>query len=191
MNPKEEAYYFLDHPNTGPPPYSHLGLHPDTTPEDILPVLKRWSDDKILDFSPAYRLNAGEGFHILAGIPHAPGTALTLEVQEESDVASILQAMSRGKILPKEQFLLNGPKSEEEILELIDWKTSTDPKFYKKYHIEPERIVDDRSIKETWIFSPKRSRKFSGKEIILAAGERIKGSEKGAFLFLCGEEGGE
>ncbi|MEM4290338.1 MAG: hypothetical protein QXQ48_08755 [Nitrososphaerota archaeon] len=184
MSPKEEAYYFLDHPNKGPLPYSHLGLHPETKPDDILPVLKRWADDKILDFSPAYRLNTGEGFHILAGVPHAPGTALTLEVQEESDVVTVLQAKVRGKILPKEKVLLNGPRSEEEALELINWEVSADPKFYKKYHIDVERIVDDRKVKESWIFSPKRSRKFSGKELILAAGEKIKQDEKGAFLLF-------
>lgn len=184
MNPKEEAYYFLEHPNIGPLPYSHLGLHPDTTPEDILPILKRWNDDKILDLSPAYRLNVGEGFHILAGVLHAPGTALTLEVQEESDVASIFQAKVRRKILPKEQFLLNGPKNEEEALELVDWKTCTDPKFYRKYHITPETIVEDKKVKESWIFSPKRTRKFSGKEIRLTPGEKIKRSEKGAFLLF-------
>jgi len=184
MNPKEEAYYFLDHPNRGPLPYSHLGLHPDVVPDDLLPILKRWDDDKVLDMSPAYRLNVGEGFHILAGVLHAPGTVLTLEVQEESDVGSIFQAKVGEKILSKEQFLLNGPKSEEEALQLVDWKTCTDPKFYRKYHITPEPIVDERRFRAHWIFSPKRSRKFSGKELRIMPGERVRESESGAFLFF-------
>jgi hypothetical protein len=184
MNPKEEAYYFLDHPNKGSLPYSHLGLHPDVTPEDLLPILKRWNDDSVLDLSPAYRLNIGRGFHVLAGVLHAPGTVLTLEVQEESDVASIFQAKVGGKILSKEKFLLNGPKSEEEALELVDWKTCTDPNFYRKYHITPEPIIEDKKFKEYWIFSPKRSRKFSGKELRIMPREKVKESEKGAFLFF-------
>jgi hypothetical protein len=185
MNPKEEAYYFLDHPNKGPLPYSHLGMHPDVTREELLEILKRWNDDKVLDLSPAYRLNVGEGFHILAGVVHAPGTALTLEAQEESDVGTLFQPLVEGKILPKEKYLLNGPRTEEEAIELIDWDVCTDPKFYRKYHILPETISEDRTLKEYWIYSPKRSRKFSGKEVRLAPRKKVKRSEKGAFLFLA------
>jgi hypothetical protein len=57
MNPKEEAYYFLETDNLGPLPYSHLGLHPDVSGDDLLPILERWNDDKVLNLSPAYRLN--------------------------------------------------------------------------------------------------------------------------------------
>ncbi|MGQ9781151.1 MAG: hypothetical protein ACUVQ8_02695 [Nitrososphaeria archaeon] len=53
MNPKEEAYYFLDHPNRGPLSYSHLGMHPDVTREELLEILKRWNDDKVLGLSLA------------------------------------------------------------------------------------------------------------------------------------------
>ena len=185
MNPKEEAYYFLEHPNRGPLPYSHIGLHPDTTKEDLLPVLKKWNDDKVLDLSPAYRLNIGEGFHILPGVLHAPGTALTLEVQEESDVNSIFQAKVGERILPKDIFLLNGPKSEEEALELIDWRTCTDVSFYRKYHTIPDLIRDDNDVKEYWIFNPRRSRKFSGKKIVLSPKTELSGNERGAFLLIA------
>jgi len=64
-----------------------------------LPIVKRWNDDKVLDLSPAYRLNIGEGYHLFPGIPHAPGTALTLEIQEESDVYNMLQALVNGVLL--------------------------------------------------------------------------------------------
>ena len=185
MNPKEEAYYFLDHPKRGPLPYSHLGMHPDTIKADLLPILKRWNDDKVLDLSPAYRLNVGEGFLILAGVIHAPGTALTLEAQEESDVGSLFQPMVNNKIMSKEQTLLNGPKTEEEAIELIDWNACTDPKFYRKYHIIPEIISEDNTSKEYWVYSPKMCKKFAGKEIRLAAKKKIKESEKGPFLLLA------
>ena len=36
------------------------------------------------------------------GFPHAPGTALTLELQEDLDVFAILQAHSGGSLVPKE-----------------------------------------------------------------------------------------
>ena len=185
MNPKEEAYYFLDQPNKGPLPYSHLGMHPDTTKGDLLPILKRWNDDKVLDLSPAYRLNVGEGFLILAGVIHAPGTALTLEAQEESDVGSSFQPMVYGKITSKEQTLLNGPKTEEEAMELIDWKVCTDPKFYSRYHIVPEMISEDGAVKEYWVYNPKICKKFTGKEVRVSAKKKAKMSERGPFLLLA------
>lgn len=183
-NPKDEAYYYLEHPNKGPLPYIHAGLHPDVTKEEILEIIKRWNDDKILDLSPAYRMNIGEGFYIPSGILHAPGTALTLEVQEESDVYTMFQAKIDDTILPKDKYLLNGPKTEEEALELIDWEENTDPKFYRKHHLIPKPIIEESTVKEYWIFDPKILKKFSGKKLVLSKGVRIKQNEKGAFLLL-------
>ncbi len=183
-NPKEEAYYYLDHSDRGSTPYIHLGFHSDVTEDEILELLKRWSDDKILDLSPAYRCNVGEGFHVLAGVVHAPCTLLTLEVQEESDVATILQAKVYNRIISKEQYLLNGPKSEEEVLKLIDWNTCRDVKFYRKYHTIPENIESSKEFTEKWIFSPRNTRKFSGIELRVAPNTKLKMSRKGAFLLF-------
>ena len=186
MNPKEEAYYFLDHPKAlGPLPYSHLAIHPGTSQDELLEILKRWSDDKVLDLSPAYRLNVGEGFHIPAGIPHAPGTALTLEVQEESDVYNMLQAKYMGKILPRE-LLLRGLPDEEAVVKLIDWEASTDPYFYRRHHTVPEPVEEppEGEGEERWVFSPKRTRKFSGKELTVKPGGKVKCVEKGAHAIL-------
>jgi hypothetical protein len=120
----------------------------------------------------------------LAGVIHAPGTALTLEAQEESDVGSVFQPMVYGKILSKEQMLLNGPKTEEEAIELIDWEVCTDPKFYRKYHLVPEMITGDGTVKEYWVYNPKMCKKFCGKEIKVAAKKKVKMNEKGPFLLL-------
>jgi hypothetical protein len=184
-NPKEEAYHYLDHPCKGPTPYIHLGFHTDVTESEVLELLKRWSDDKILDLSPAYRCNIGEGFHVFAGVVHAPCTLLTLEVQEESDVGTILQAKVYDRIISKEQYLLNGPISEEEVLKLIDWDVCRDPKFYRKYHIVPEIRVSNREFTERWIFNPKISRKFSGIELRIAPNVKLNMSRKGAFLLFA------
>ncbi|MDK6028306.1 hypothetical protein QPL79_02880 [Ignisphaera sp. 4213-co] len=181
-NPKEEAYYYLPHEEIGPTPYVHLGLFPDVSEEEILQRLKQWSDDTILDYSPAYLCRVGEGFHVLSGVLHAPCTLLTLEAQEESDVGTILQALWNGKILPKEQFLLNGPKTEEEILEMINWDVNKDPKFHRKYRLKPEIITETNEYIEKWIFNPIKIRKFAGKEIVIKPGSSIKFSEKGPFL---------
>ncbi len=190
MNGKEEAYYFLDVEEKGPLPYSHLGVHPDVSEDDLLPILKRWNDDKVLDLSPAYRLNVGEGFHIFPGVPHAPGTMLTLEVQEESDVYNILQAVCYGRRIPKEE-MLRGLPDEEAVARLIDWERSRDPYFYRKYHMVPEKISDlNGNGIEYWIFNPNRTWKFSGKEIRVHPRRTVESVEKGAYmLFVWRGEG--
>lgn len=180
---KEEAYYFLDEPNRGPLPYSHLGVHPYVTRDDVLPLLKKWSDDKVLDLSPAYRLNPGEGFHVFAGIPHAPGTALTLEIQQESDVYNVLQAYCGGKILPKD-LLLRGLPSEEAVLDLVDWERASDPQFYRKYHTVPEKVEGGEGGgegTEYWILNPNRTRLFSGKELRIPPKGSFETKENGAY----------
>jgi len=184
MNGKEEAYYFLDSPVRGPLPYSHIGVHPDVTEDDLLPLLKRWNDDKVLDLSPAYRLNAGEGFHVFPGIPHAPGTALTLELQEESDVYNMLQAYCNGKILSRDIFL-KGLPNEEAVADLIDWEKAKDPYFYRRYHTVPEKVVGDEEYgTEYWIFNPNRTWKFSGKELRVPPRRTFESRENGAYAIL-------
>jgi mannose-6-phosphate isomerase class I len=192
MNGKEEAYYFLDAEDMGPLPYSHIAVHPDVTEDDLIPILKRWCDDTVLDLSPAYRLNRGEGFHIVPGIPHAPGTALTLEIQEESDVYNTLQAVSYGVKIPKNELLFNLP-NEEAVVKLIDWKTARDPFFYRKYKTYPEVIENSHSVEsgvEYWIFHPSRSAKFCGKEVRIYPGKTFKSVERGACaIFVWKGEG--
>jgi len=186
MNGKEEAYYFLDSPVRGPLPYSHIAVHPDVTRDDLLPLLKRWNDDKVLDLSPAYRLNAGEGFHIFPGIPHAPGTALTLELQEESDVYNMLQAYCNGKILSRDIFL-KGLPNEEAVVDLIDWEKAKDSYFYRRYHTVPERVVGSGEGEygvEYWVFNPNRTRRFSGKELRVPPGKTFESRENGAYAIL-------
>jgi len=183
MNGKEEAYYFLDTEKRGPLPYSHLAVHTYVTEDDLIPILKRWNDDKVLDLSPAYRLNIGEGFHLFPGLPHAPGTALTLEAQEESDVYNMLQAICDGRRIPRED-MLRGLPDEETVAELIDWKKSRDPLFYKKYHAVPEKINEPENEgegTEYWIYNPNRTRKFCGKEVKVFPKRTFESVEQGAY----------
>lgn len=189
MNGKEEAYYFLNAEDMGPLPYSHIAVRPDVTEDDLIPILKRWCDDTVLDLSPAYRLNRGEGFHIVPGVPHAPGTALTLEIQEESDVYNTLQAVSYGMKIPKNELLFNLP-NEEAVVALIDWKTSRDPLFYRKYKTYPTLIEDTRCAEsgvEYWIFHPSRTAKFCGKEVRIFPGKTFNSIERGACAIFVWE----
>lgn len=193
LQPKEESYFFLRHPNAlGPVPYSHLGLHHGTKTKDVLTCLKRWRDDKVLDLSPVYRLNADEGFHTLAGVPHAPGTALTLEVAEASDVYNHLQAKYMGKIQSKRLFLLRGLPNEEAVVKLINFKAARDPYYYKRFHTSPEPVTEqpEGPCVERWIYSPRKTRKFSGKELRVKPGAKIVCKEKAAHpLFVWSGKG--
>ena len=105
-NPKEEAYYFPEDVELGPHPETFFGVHPYIVREKkfdlLLPSMKEWKDDLILQHSRAYLNVRGEGFHLPSGVLHAPGTALTIELQEDSDVFAMLQALNAGKIISKE-----------------------------------------------------------------------------------------
>lgn len=83
-NGKEEAYYFLRRPK-GRMPYTHVGLRPGITKRELSRAIEQ-GGDALLDLSPAFAQAYEEGFHVPAGIPHRPGTALTLELQQPSDV---------------------------------------------------------------------------------------------------------
>jgi len=58
----------------------------------------------------------GEGFHVPADVVHTPCTLLTLKVQKESNVGTIIQAEYQGGTIPKDQYLLNEPRAEEEVI---------------------------------------------------------------------------
>lgn len=103
---KDEAYYFPPGVDLGPHPETFLGVHPsiadDGDHEVLLPYLEDWDSDLILRHSIAYVQVPEEGFHVPSGILHGPGTALTIELQEDSDVFAMLQALNHGKLISKE-----------------------------------------------------------------------------------------
>jgi hypothetical protein len=177
---KDEAYYFPPGVAMGPHPESFLGVHPSVAEERnhelLLPFLERWDSDLILQHSVGYTQVADEGFHIPSGVLHAPGSALTIELQEDSDVFAMLQALNAGRIISKE-FLWKDvrpedreAKAERFILELIDWEANGDPYFYEHHHLSPRPIEASRSEAglESWIYYG--STKFSGKKLVVHPG---------------------
>lgn len=193
-NPKEEAYYFPTGVDLGPHPETFFGFHPsflDTkNHEKILPHLMDWQDDRILQHSRAYRLYPDEGFHVPAGVPHAPGTALTLELQEDSDVFAVLQAWSAGSLVPKDLlFKVISVEDREQygeriILEQIDWAVSADPLFYEHRHTSPQLIQSSVQSggQEYWIFY--NTNKFSGKKLVIQPGNEYVSQDAGVYNLL-------
>jgi len=194
LNGKDEAYYFPEGVDKGPQPETFFGVHPYIADEKkydiLLPYLENWNSDLILQHSRAYLQVIGEGFHLPAGIPHAPGTALTLELQEESDVFSNMQALVNGKILSKETLFRSISKEDRKkfgekiLLKQIDWEKSGDPYFYENNHTVPILIKETKHEggEEYWIFY--NTTKFSGKKLVVRPGKSFSCVDNGAYTVL-------
>ena|SRR5579862_1313955 len=189
--PKEEAYYFLPGADTGPQPETFFGVHHSVAApggrEQLLPYLVDWNSDLILRHSRAYLLVPDDGFHVPAGVLHAPGTALTFELQEESDTAAIFQAVCAGRVLPKQSALFRDVRPEDQrkygerfLLSWVDWPLNGDPTFYENRHLGP-LAIDPRkkSGSESWIVY--NTLKFSAKKLIVPPGETFLSVERGIY----------
>jgi hypothetical protein len=192
---KDEAYYFLPGVDMGPHPETFLGVHPwlaqDRAYDTFLPFLTAWDSDLIVQHAPAFRQVHEEGFEVPSGVLHAPGTALTLELQEDSDVLAMLQALNAGVIIDKELLwkdvrpIDRQEKGERFILELIDWEANGDPYFYENHHLVPRPIEETRQegCEESWIFYNNR-RKFSGKRVLVDPGCSFTSVDRGVYNIL-------
>jgi hypothetical protein len=193
-NPKEEAYYFPEGVDLGPHPETFFGVHPYIVAEGkqliLAQYLKEWKDDLILQHSRAYLNVRGEGFHLPAGVLHAPGTALTIELQEDSDVFAMLQALNAGNIISKELLFKDvtledrATKGELAVLEQVDWETSSDPFFYENRHTPPVPVGETRQAggQEDWIFY--NTTKFSGKRLAVRPGQAFHSVDRGVYNIL-------
>ncbi|HEY7400240.1 MAG TPA: hypothetical protein VH989_05010 [Actinomycetota bacterium] len=191
---KDEAYYFPPGVDMGPHPESFLGLHPSLAErrnhELLLPYLEDWDSDLILQHSVGYTQVAEHGFHIPSGVLHAPGSALTIELQEDSDVFAMLQALNAGKIISKDLLWKDVRPEDREaqgerfILELIDWEENGDPRFYEHHHLSPLVIEGSRQEggEEYWIFY--NSTKFSGTKLIVRPGCSYRSVDAGVHNVL-------
>ena len=177
---KDEAYYFPPGVDLGRHPETFLGVHASVAEERnhelLLPYLERWDSDLILQYSVGYLQVPEQGFNVPSGVLHAPGTALTIELQEDSDVFAMLQALNAGTIISKE-LLWKDVRSEDReskgerfILELIDWEENGDPLFFEHHHLAPRQVAGSARDggEEWWIYYG--SPKFSGTKLVVAAG---------------------
>jgi mannose-6-phosphate isomerase class I len=197
---KDEAYYFPEGVDMGPHPETFLGVHPWISEtgqhEVLLPYLRAWDSDEILKHTRGYQQVAGEGFHVPSGVLHAPGTAVTIELQEDSDVLAMLQALNAGRIISKELLWKDVRQQDKErygerfILELIDWKQNGDPYFYENHHLSPRLVEASQQAagEEYWIFY--NTSKFSGKKLIVRAGQTYLSRERGVHSIFVLEGAG-
>jgi len=193
-NSKDEAYYFPGGVEMGPHPESFFGVHPwlarDRRGDVLLPYLEQWDSDLILRHARAEKLVADEGFDIPSGVLHAPGTALTLELQEDSDVLAMFQALNAGRIISKD-LLFKDVRPADRVahgerfpLNFLDWEANGDPYFYENRHLVPRPVggAEQAGGAEWWIFY--NNRKFSGKKLVVAPGSTYTSVDGGAYNLL-------
>lgn len=189
---KDEAYYFPPDVPMGKHPETFLGFHPFVAEhrleELLLEPMRRWNSDDVLKVAKAYQQFPEEGFYIPSGILHGPGTAVTIELQEDSDTLAMCQALNNGGIIDKELLFKDVSEEDREtlgeaaLMSWIDWDGNGDPYFYENHHINPLEFYSREGVSEAWIFYG--GEKFSGKRIRLAPGASYSCSEKGVFNLL-------
>jgi hypothetical protein len=197
---KDEAYYFPPGFSMGAHPETFFGVHPwisKTRRYDVLlPYLEAWDSDDILKHTRGYQQMPGEGFYVPSGVLHAPGTAVTIELQEDSDVLAMLQALNAGRIISKDLLWKDVRREDRErygerfILRLIDWEKSGDPYFYENHHLSPQPIEPSQQPggEEHWIFY--NTAKFSGKRLTVRGGESYLSRDRGVYSLFVLEGGG-
>jgi hypothetical protein len=191
---KDEAYYFPPGVDMGAHPETFFGVHPwiarDRRADVLLPYLVDWDSDLILRHARAYLQVPEQGFHVPSGVLHAPGTALTVELQEDSDVLAMFQALNAGRIISKELLFKDVRPEDRERhgerfpLGFVDWELNGDPYFYENRHLSPVPAAGapGEGGDEQWIFY--NTPKFSGKQLVVRPGARYVTTERGVHNLL-------
>ncbi len=189
---KPEAYYFPPQVNNhgGDFPYTFIGIAPGTSKEQIKECLQNFTkgDNKITNYSSAYRLEPGTGWDVPPGLLHAPGSLCTYEPQKASDVFAMYQSLVNEAIIP-EELLWNGtPKDRigdyDQLMEAIDWDLNTDPQMMANRYMVPMPVRDAEEMKaagysEVWVCY--KSDAFSAKELTIFPGQTVTIKDSAAY----------
>lgn len=179
---KDEAYYFLDRPK-GMVHYTHAGLTPGVTRDELIRAVRK-GRDHALELSPVINQRFGEGFFVPSGVPHRPGTALTLEIQQPSDVYTLLEDTAGGKKMSPDQIHPGFPDLDT-AYQFIDMETAQDPDILERYRLVPTPTGRGAGEgEEHWIFPPSISSKFSGTRLRVPAGGTYECREEAPYALL-------
>ncbi len=189
---KPEAYYFPPQLNNhgGDYPYTFFGIAPGTTKEQIKECLMNFSkgDNKITNYSQAFRLQPGTGWDVPPGMLHAPGSLCTYEPQKASDIFAMYQSLVNEAIIPDELLWKGTPKERigdyDLLVEVIDWELNTNPNILETRFMEPIPVLDTEEMNaagyhETWICY--RSHDFSAKELTVFPGQTVTVTDAAAY----------
>ncbi|MDB5260854.1 MAG: hypothetical protein JWQ14_135 [Adhaeribacter sp.] len=189
---KPEAYYFPPQLNNhgGDFPYTFFGIAPGTTKEEIRECLQNFTkgDNKITNYSSAYRLEPGTGWDVPPGILHAPGSLCTYEPQKASDIFAMYQSLVNEAIIP-EELLWNGTPEDRKgdydlLVEVIDWDANVDPNFMQNHFMRPRPVkaieeMQAEGYVENWICY--KSDAYSAKELTVLPGQTATIKDSAAY----------
>ena len=189
---KPEAYYFPPQVNNhgGDFPYTFMGIAPGTTKAQIKECLMNFSkgDNKITNYSQAYRLQPGTGWDVPPGLLHAPGSLCTYEPQKASDVFAMYQSLVNEAIVPEELLWKDTPENRrgdfDALIEVIDWELNVDPNQYQNRFMAPLPVKPFEQTKpqgyyETWVCY--KSDAFSAKELTVLPGATVTIKDSAAY----------
>ena len=185
---KPEAYYFPPQLNNhgGDFPYTFFGIAPGTTKEQIRQCLVNFTkgDNKITNYSQAFRLEPGTGWDVPPGMLHAPGSLCTYEPQKASDVFAMYQSLVNEAIIP-EELLWNGTPADrigdfDQLMEVIDWELNTNPNLMDAHFMAPKPVqADQQGYHENWVCY--KSADFSAKELTVYPGQTVTIYDQAAY----------
>lgn len=189
---KPEAYYFPPQVNNhgGDFPYTFFGISPGTSKEEIRQCLENFTkgDNKITNFSAAYRLEPGTGWDVPPGLLHAPGSMCTYEPQKASDVFAMYQSLVNEAIIPEELLWNCTPKDRignfDHLMDVLDWELNVDPNMKENRFMAPvpvkamEEMQADGYV-ENWICY--KSDAFSAKELTVLPGATVTIKDSAAY----------
>jgi hypothetical protein len=193
---KSEAYYFPPQLNQVENnfPFSFFGLEPGTTKRQVIDCLARWADgdNGILNLTKAYKINAGTAWNIPAGILHGPGSLVTYETQQASDVFAMYQSLLEGRIVPHDLLTRNIPAEHKDDNEYIVnntliWELNVNPEFVKEHFmplipVEDSEKICDKGYYEQWVSY--RSEYFSAKELTVYPNNSVNIIDAAAYGVL-------
>lgn len=201
-NSKEEAYYFppgvpmLDDDST------FFGMRPELIRAGVhkpllAQYLNEWQEGKIqtyaqdwiLHYSIEQKLQHEVGYLLPAGGLHAPGSAVTIELQEDSDVFAMLQAvLTDGTQIPKDALWKDVHPDDRAahgvnaVVDQVDWELAADAHFAENYRLIPTlRTEQEPGAKEEWIYYGSENPKFTGTKITVGSGKTFVSEDKGAY----------
>ena len=186
---KPEAYYFPPQLNNhgGDFPYTFFGIALGTTKEQIKECLVNFTkgDNKITNYSQAFRLEPGTGWDVPPGMLHAPGSMCTYEPQKASDVFAMYQSLVNEAIIP-EELLWNGTPADrmgdyDQLMEVIDWELNTNPNILETRFMRPKPVKQEmqEGYTENWVCY--RSDAFSAKELTIQPGATVTVKDSAAY----------
>jgi hypothetical protein len=189
---KPEAYYFPPQLNNhgGDFPYTFFGIAPGTTKEQIKECLMNFTkgDNKLTNYSQAFRLEPGTGWDVPPGMLHAPGSLCTYEPQKASDVFAMYQSLVNEAIIP-ENLLWNGTPPDrigdyDQLMEVIDWDLNVNPNILETRFMAPKPVkplaeMQAEGYVENWVCY--RSEAFSAKELTVEPGKTVIIKDSAAY----------